>query len=142
MISTPTPESASRRTSCSTCSVWATPSAAVGSSRITSRAFCSTERAIATVWRCPPESEETFWRTDLIVRTDGDPSVSAACRSLRGPLSMRWGCSEPPRPVQLHLRAVEHAVVLLLAAEEHVLDDVQVLADREVLKGDIDTQGR
>ncbi len=97
MISTPTPESASRRTSCSTCSVWATPSAAVGSSRMTTFASCSTERAIATVWRCPPESEETFWRTDLIVRTESDPSVSAACRSMDGPLSMRWCCSSRPR---------------------------------------------
>ena len=48
---TPSPFSASRRTRLSTCSVWATPSAAVGSSRITSLEFHSTARAIATVWR-------------------------------------------------------------------------------------------
>jgi hypothetical protein len=48
---TASPASARRRTSCSTCSVCATPSAAVGSSRITSLEFHSTARAIATVWR-------------------------------------------------------------------------------------------
>jgi len=97
MISTPTPESASRRTSCTTCSVCTTPSAAVGSSRITTRAFWSTERAIATVWRCPPDSELTFWRTDLIVRTESDASVVAACRSISAPLSIRWCFSSRPR---------------------------------------------
>jgi hypothetical protein len=51
MITTASPLSASRRTSSSTCAVWATPSAAVGSSRITSLLFQSTALAIATVCR-------------------------------------------------------------------------------------------
>ena len=50
------PCSASRRTRSRTCSVWATPSAAVGSSRMTTFDFQSTDLAIATVWRWPPEA--------------------------------------------------------------------------------------
>src|SRR5690606_39950207 len=52
------------------CSVCATPSAAVGSSRMTSLEFHSTARAIATVCRCPPDSEATVRRTEFRVRTD------------------------------------------------------------------------
>ncbi len=51
MRMTATPCSASRRTSWRTCSVCATPSAAVGSSRMTTFDFHSTDFAIATVWR-------------------------------------------------------------------------------------------
>src|SRR3954462_15562234 len=42
----------------------------------------------------------------------------------------------------LHLRAVEHPVVDLLASQEHVLDDVQVLAECEVLVDDLDAERR
>src|SRR5205807_7443984 len=56
MITTARPCSARRRTSASTCSVWATPSAAVGSSRMTSLEFHCTAFATATDCRCPPES--------------------------------------------------------------------------------------
>ena len=37
---------------------------------------------------------------------------------------------------------VEHAALDLLAAEEHVLDDVEVVAQREVLVDDLDAEGR
>ena len=53
-----------RLTSSSTCCVCATPSAAVGSSRITSFEFHITARATATDWRWPPESEATGCRID------------------------------------------------------------------------------
>ena len=38
----------------------------------------------------------------------------------------------------LHLRLVEHALVNLFPPQEHVLDDVEVLAQREVLVDDLD----
>ena len=47
----------------STSAVCATPSAAVGSSSTTRLGSPSSERAIATVWRWPPESELTGMRT-------------------------------------------------------------------------------
>ena len=43
----------------STCRVWATPRAAVGSSSMTSLGSPSSERAIATIWRWPPDSDAT-----------------------------------------------------------------------------------
>ena len=54
--------SASRRMRSSTSAVWVTPSAAVGSSMITSLASCITALATATACRCPPDSEPTGWR--------------------------------------------------------------------------------
>ena len=54
------------------------PSAAVGSSMITSLEFQSTALAIATDWRCPPESEATGWRIDRTVVTARLVSVSGA----------------------------------------------------------------
>ena len=89
------PRSASRRTSSSTIFVWATPSAAVGSSMMTSFEFHSTALAIATDWRWPPESEATGWRIERTVVTARLASVS-----LRG---------------GLHLLLVEHAVTHALA---------------------------
>ena len=82
MSTTPSPCSPRRRTSASTCSVCATPSAAVGSSRITSFEFHCTAFATATDWRWPPESVATGWRIDLIVVTASDFSVSAVCCSI------------------------------------------------------------
>ena len=78
------PLSASCRTSSSTWAVCATPSAAVGSSRMTSRLFHSTALAMATVWRWPPERLATCWRIDLTVRTDSRSSVSPAIFSMVG----------------------------------------------------------
>ena len=101
----------------STWRVWATPSAAVGSSSITASGSPSSERAMATIWRCPPESEATA--------------------------SSRWGSA--PRGadqlarVLLHLDVVDRPEppqrprVVLLVAEEQVGGDVEVVGEREVL---------
>ncbi len=59
ITTTASPRSFSVRIRSSTWAVWATPRAAVGSSRITSFGSPSSDRAIATIWRCPPESEAT-----------------------------------------------------------------------------------
>ena len=97
-------------------STWAvcdTPSAAVGSSMMTSLASRMTARATATDWRWPPESEPTSWRTDWTVVTERSASVFLAVSSIR--------------------RLVEQAVGEHLVTEEHVLDDVQVVAQGEIL---------
>ena len=92
------PCSASRLTSASTCSVCATPSAAVGSSRMTSFEFHCTAFATATDCRWPPESVATGWRTERIVVTASDFSVSAVFCSMIGSFS-RWrkSCASRPR---------------------------------------------
>ena len=81
--------------------VCATPSAAVGSSMITSREFQSTALAIATAWRCPPDSDATGWRTDRTVVTDSagerlagrlSPSTSSSS-SRAGSAPARGTCS-------------------------------------------------
>jgi hypothetical protein len=64
---------------------------------MTTLAFCRTERAMATVWRCPPESEATFWRTDVTVRTDSDCRVREASRSMTPSFSMPVVISSRPR---------------------------------------------
>ena len=115
------PCSARRLTSASTCSVWETPSAAVGSSRMTSFEFHITARATATDCRWPPESVATGWRIERIVVTASDFSVS--------------------RGLRLHDRLLQPLEpVVLLAAEVHVLDDVEVVAEREVLVDDLDAR--
>ena len=63
---TPWPRSRSRSTRLSTSAVCATPSAAVGSSRMMSFGSPRSERAIATVWRWPPDSDAIGIRTDGI----------------------------------------------------------------------------
>ena len=60
---TPSPRPRRRSIRSSTSAVWATPRAAVGSSRMMIRGFPSSERAIATVCRCPPESDAIGTRT-------------------------------------------------------------------------------
>ena len=122
MITTARPCSPRRRTSASTCSVWATPSAAVGSSRITSLEFHWTALATATDCRWPPESVATGWRIDEIVVTASDFSVSAVFFSIAGSSRI---CQR-----------------LSLAAEVHVLDDVEVVAEREILVDDLDPEPR
>ena len=121
MITTARPCSARRLTSSSTCRVWATPSAAVGSSRITSREFHITARATATDWRWPPERLATFWRIERIVVTD------EALHRL-GRLRLHLGLLQPADDV------------VRLAAEVHVLDDVEVVAEREILVDDLDPE--
>ena len=122
MSTTPRPCSARRRTRSSTWRVCATPSAAVGSSSSTTLEFQSTALAIATVWRWPPESDATGIRTEVTVRTDSDARVRA------GGL--------------LHVGLVEQPGLAALAAEEHVLDDVEVVGQREVLVDDLDAERR
>src|SRR5579862_238116 len=97
MITTASPCSARRRTRSSTCSVWATPSAAVGSSRITSFEFHITARATATDCRWPPERVATGCRIERIVVTASDFIVSAVFCSMIGSLS-RWKRSWASRP--------------------------------------------
>ena len=88
---------------------------------MTTREFHITARATATDWRWPPESVATGWRTERIVVTESD------CERLGRPL--------------LHRRLVEpEERVVLLAAEEHVLDDVEVVAEREILVDDLDPE--
>ena len=59
-----------------------TPSAAVGSSMITSFALDITALATATDWRWPPDREATGWRIELIVFTVSSSSVCLALVSI------------------------------------------------------------
>src|SRR5262249_44878301 len=86
MSTTASPCSPSRRTSASTWRVCATPSAAVGSSRMTSFEFHCTALATATDCRWPPESVATGCRTDRIVVTASDLSVSLVENSITASL--------------------------------------------------------
>ena len=123
MRTTARPCSASRRTSSSTCWVCATPSAAVGSSRITTREFHITARPIATDCRWPPDRLATCCRIEL------DRRHAQAAKRLGGAL--------------LHRRLAQPAdEVVLLAPEVHVLDDVEVVAEREILVDDLDPELR
>ena len=100
ITTTPRPRSRSRRISSSTCSVCATPSAAVGSSRMTSLEFHITAREIATDCRWPPERETTFVRTLPIVVTFRLRSTSRArCSIAREDI----GDSSPARRAGLGL---------------------------------------
>ena len=121
MRTTASPCSASRRTRSSTCRVWATPSAAVGSSRMTMREFHITARPIATDWRWPPDRLATCCRIERM-RRHGE-----ALQHL-------------PRP-RFHLGLLEaEEDVVRLTTEVHVLDDVEVVAEREVLVDDLDAE--
>ena len=115
------PCSASRRVRSSTIRVWATPSAAVGSSMITSFASQSTAFAIATDCRWPPESEATGWRIERTVVT-------------------REAGERLPRRLLHRLLVEEDALVQALAPEEHVLHDVQVVTEREILVDGLDPE--
>src|SRR5262249_5270023 len=83
------PWSASRLTRSRTCFVCATPRAAVGSSRKTTRLFHSTARATATDCRCPPERVATGCRTERIVVTESDFSTSEVFCSIGASLRGR-----------------------------------------------------
>ena len=121
MRTTASPCSARRWTRSSTWRVCATPSAAVGSSRITMREFHITARPIATDWRWPPERLATCWRIELDRR-----DREALQHVRRSGLHHRF-----PEPEE----EVAH-----LAAEVHVLDDVEVVAEREILVHDLDPE--
>ena len=94
---TATPLAASLRIRSTTTSVWVTPSAAVGSSMITSRASAITARATATPWRWPPESEPTGWRIERTEVTERPARVSRALRSIGDSLRMPKRPSSSPR---------------------------------------------
>ena len=84
--------------------------------------FHCTAFATAIDCRCPPESVATGWRIDEIVVTASDFSVAAVC--LR------------------HPGLVEDLPAVELAAEVHVLDDVEVVAESEILVDDLDPEPR
>ena len=123
MITTARPCSASRLTSASTCSVCATPSAAVGSSRMTSFEFHCT--ALGDRDRLP-----------LAARERRDRLPDRADRRDRERLQRL-------RRLLLHDRLLQPVeAVVRLAAEVHVLDDVEVVAEREILVDDLDPELR
>ena len=116
------PCSPRRLTSSSTWRVWATPSAAVGSSRITTLAS-STSRP----WR--PRPTGAGRRRDPR-RSGARERIVVTDRPFEGLLAAR-----------LHRRLVEPPqAVDLLAPEVHVLHDVEVVGEREVLVDDLDPE--
>src|SRR5262245_4110611 len=116
------PCSASRLTSASTCSVCETPSAAVGSSRITSREFHMTARDRD--------------RLALTARERRDRLPDRADRRHRE-------CLQGRPSLRLHRRLPQPLEpVVLLAPQVHVLDDVEVVAEREILVDDLDPELR
>ncbi len=88
---------------------------------MTSREFHKTALAMATDWRWPPERVATGWRMDRTVVTFR-PLRVAASGGLHGVL-------------------VEGEVPAALPPEEHVLDDVEVVAQGEVLVHGLDAEG-
>ncbi len=96
MITTARPCSPSRRTSASTCSVCATPRAAVGSSRMTSFEFHCTALATATDCRWPPERVATGRLIDGMVVTASDFRVAAVfCSITASSRICQWLASRP-----------------------------------------------
>ena len=88
---------------------------------MTSLAFHITALATATAWRWPPERVPTGWRIDRTVVTD---RLARVCwRRL------------------LHLVLVEQPVAEPLPPEKHVLDDVEVVGESEVLVDGRDAEG-
>ena len=88
---------------------------------MTRREFHCTAFATATDCRCPPDSDATGCRIDRIVVTASD------LQGLRRAL-LHHRLLEPEEPV------------VDLAAEVHVLDDVEVVAQREILVHDLDPE--
>ena len=87
---------------------------------MTSFEFHCTAFATATDCRWPPESVATGWRTDRIVVTASDFSVADVVCSIAASLRI-WNRFS-------------------LAAEVHVLHDVEVVAQREILVDDLDPE--
>src|SRR5829696_6407662 len=79
MMITPWPSSRSSLMRSSTCWVWATPSAAVGSSRMTTLGSPIVARATAMDWRCPPDSDATSVRTLGMLTDRRSSRPSASC---------------------------------------------------------------
>ena len=123
IITTATPWSATRRTSSSVVFVCRTPSAAVGSSKITIRWPRTVARAIAIAWRCPPESR----RTGIVGIVELDPDLL----DLR-----RIALSVAARPVDEPKRPEPEADRLL--AEHDVRDRAERVAERQILVDGLD----
>ena len=102
-----------------------TPSAAVGSSRITTLLPNAADRATATPWRWPPDSVSTacpmFWMVAM-------PS-SVMCRLASARMCLRSS---------MRKHRAERARLALLAAEEQVVGDVEAGCDRERLVDGLD----
>ena len=94
ITTTPSSRSRRRRISSSTCAVWATPSAAVGSSSSTTFGSPSSERATATCWRWPPERVPTSLRRLGIVTARLESSSPVWC-SIRASSSWREAVPSP-----------------------------------------------
>ena len=94
ITTTPSSRSRRRRISCSTWAVWATPSAAVGSSSSTTFGSPSSERATATCWRWPPERVPTSLRRLGIVTARFESSSPVWC-SIRASSSWRETVPKP-----------------------------------------------
>lgn len=77
--STARPRSRTSRMSCRTRADSRTPSAAVGSSRITTRLPNAAARATATPCRCPPDRVSTAWLMLLMVSSPRSESFWRAC---------------------------------------------------------------
>ena len=100
-----------RAISSSTSADSCTPSEAVGSSRSSSRGWCTMARATATSWRWPPDRDRTE-RSGSCSGTPSCPRMAAASRA--------------------HLD-VGQQLAAALAAEHHVGGDIKVVAQRQVL---------
>ncbi len=90
-----------------------TPSAAVGSSRMTTFEPKAAARATATPWRWPPDSVSTAWWMFWMVRRPSSVSLSRANFSIFGRSSLRSHSPQKPgtrssRPMNM-LSAIESA---------------------------------
>src|SRR5699024_7692485 len=113
-----------------TCAVWATPSAAVGSSNMTTRGRPSRERAIAMICRCPPDNDATGTRRSGM-STEREDRSSQARRSISTASRV---------PGQWSGVCQSACSVDVLVAEEEVLDDVEIVAKGAGLVDGGDTQ--
>ena len=118
------PRSRTRLIRSSTWRVSLTPSAAVGSSMITTRRAQVAARATATPWRCPPERFSTGWAIERMPIWSS-AKWRVASRRMAPLLSMRSTLPERATPAQL-------------AAEEDVRRDVERRGDGEVLVDGLD----
>ena len=116
----PRPSLFSWRMRSRTCAVSAGPSAAVGSSMMRMRALKWTARAMATAWRCPPESDTTG-------------GVKFVKFGLRRPMTFRVA--------SLHGAVVERAPrVSELPAQEDVAGRRDVVGERQRLVDGLDLE--
>ena len=126
ITTTASPASRTRPIRSSTCCVWATPSAAVGSSMKITRFAHTSARATATHWRWPPENSR--------IGAFSDGQVDRQAVQVLGRLALHAALVElaeaPPRA----------RLDQVLAAEEEVLRRRQVVGQREVLIDGLDAE--